>query len=304
MDVPQLANKDQEIAYWKDLANKYLQEKTDAQQELEDFSEESRQLECELEASLEQSENVIRDLRLTIRNLQAELESSKNKLEKLDKENCSLEINCNALSSEKEKLLIYIRELEQKNDDLERAHRNVTESVATFEDLLNKAYEKNALLENEVGEKENLQVQLQRMRDEARDLQQELKIKVKDGDKSLMNGYSNSYMNLSLDSNRLHCEMETQTVDNQTSVKNQPSNINGNGLTSGGRIIAMNIVGDLLRKVGNMEAKLSKLPNDGGLVAQNGIYSGDTPPSTYRNRRSTRTPNSPLVLGCKYNIPS
>ncbi|XP_026469396.1 nuclear distribution protein nudE-like 1-B isoform X3 [Ctenocephalides felis] len=260
MDFPQYANKDQEISYWKDLADKYLQEKSDAQQELEDFTEESRQLECELEASLKQSENEIRDLRLTVRNLQAELESSRNKLETFDKENCSLEVNCNALSSEKEKLLIYIRELEQKNDDLERAHRNVTESVATFEDLLNKAYEKNALLENEVGEKENLQVQLQRLRDEARDLKQELKIKVKDGDKNLTNGYSNSYMNLSLDSNRLHCEMETQTVvDNQTTMNTpikQQLKIDGNSLTSAGRISAMNIVGDLLRKVGMADTVL------------------------------------------------
>lgn len=51
--------------------------KSDAQQELEDFTEESRQLERELEASLEQSDNIIRDLQLTNRNLQAELESSR-----------------------------------------------------------------------------------------------------------------------------------------------------------------------------------------------------------------------------------
>lgn len=55
----------------------FLIRKSDAQQELEDFTEESRQLECELEASLKQSENEIRDLRLTVRNLQAELESSR-----------------------------------------------------------------------------------------------------------------------------------------------------------------------------------------------------------------------------------
>lgn len=44
----------------------------------------------------------------------------------------------------------------------------VTESVAGFESMLNQAYEKNALLEMEVDEKEALQVKLQRLMDETR----------------------------------------------------------------------------------------------------------------------------------------
>jgi nuclear distribution protein NudE len=62
----------------------------------------------------------------------------------------------------------YIRELEQKNDDLERTNRVVSESVAGFEAMLNQAYEKNAMLEMEMDEKEQLQVNLQRLMDEAR----------------------------------------------------------------------------------------------------------------------------------------
>lgn len=58
--------------------------------------------------------------------------------------------------------------MEQINDDLERAQRVVTESVAGFEGMLNQAYEKNALLEMEVDEKEVLQVKLQRLMDETR----------------------------------------------------------------------------------------------------------------------------------------
>ena len=43
-----------------------------------------------------------------------------------------------------------------------------SESVAEFETMLNQAYEKNALLELEVDEKERMQVKLQRLMDEAR----------------------------------------------------------------------------------------------------------------------------------------
>lgn len=63
---------------------------------------------------------------------------------------------------------MYIREIEQKNDDLERAHRIVAESVTGMETMLNQAYEKNALLEVEMDEKEVLRVKMQRLMDEAR----------------------------------------------------------------------------------------------------------------------------------------
>lgn len=62
----------------------------------------------------------------------------------------------------------YIRELEQKNDDLERAERMITESVAAVEASLHTALEKNALLESEVDEKENLKEKVQRLVDETK----------------------------------------------------------------------------------------------------------------------------------------
>lgn len=74
----------------------------------------------------------------------------------------------NQLASERDNLKVYIRELEQKNDDLERTNRVVSESVSGFEAMLNQAYEKNALLEMEMDEKEQLQINLQRLMDEAR----------------------------------------------------------------------------------------------------------------------------------------
>lgn len=83
----------------------------------------------------------------------------------------------NQLNSERESLRSYVRELEQKNDDLERTNRVVSESVAGFEAMLNQAYEKNAMLEMEIDEKEQMQINLQRLMDEARDLKQELKIR-------------------------------------------------------------------------------------------------------------------------------
>lgn len=74
----------------------------------------------------------------------------------------------NQLVTERDYLKNYIRDLEQKNDDLERTNRVVSESVSGFEAMLNQAYEKNAMLEMEIDEKEQMQINLQRLMDEAR----------------------------------------------------------------------------------------------------------------------------------------
>lgn len=92
-------------------------------------------------------------------------------------ETATFETKVSQLLNERDSLKSYVRELEQKNDDLERTNRVATESVAGFEAMLNQAYEKNALLEMEIDEKEQMQINLQRLMDEARDLKQELNIR-------------------------------------------------------------------------------------------------------------------------------
>lgn len=67
-----------------------------------------------------------------------------------------------------EKLIKYIRDLEQKNDDLERSERVMLETVGDIEAKLNSAIERNALLENELDEKETLKAMVQRLKDEHR----------------------------------------------------------------------------------------------------------------------------------------
>ena len=73
-------------------------------------------------------------------------------------------------------LFRYVRELEQQNDDLERAKRSTLASLEDFEGRLNIAIERNAFLESELDEKENLKMVVQRLKDETRDLRSELKV--------------------------------------------------------------------------------------------------------------------------------
>lgn len=177
MDTRTFNSIEEECSYWKELSKLYRKEKADCQKEFEDFTEESRQLEQELEATLIQNEKQLRDANQTIDSLRDENQSLRQRLTSYERDASAYETKLNQLLTERDSLKNYIRELEQKNDDLERTNRVVSESVAGFEAMLNQAYEKNAMLEMEIDEKEQLQVNLQRLMDEARDLKQELKIR-------------------------------------------------------------------------------------------------------------------------------
>ncbi|XP_045497126.1 nuclear distribution protein nudE-like 1 isoform X1 [Colias croceus] len=245
MESPQQL--DDSIEYWKKQAKYYEQKVIDIQQELDEYTENSAQLEKELEASLVQVEKQNRDLEHQNQRLKNEIEMLRNKLERSQHETNALENELQTLKKEKEKQSTYVREIEQKNDDLERGQRVIAESVACIEALLNQAYERNAVLESEVDEVENLRIKLQRANDEARDLKQELKviekipaIKKEDGgtNESVCNGHSNT--------SRTQVEIETQT----SIASPLRREINGNAMTPSSRVSAINIVGDLLRKVG------------------------------------------------------
>ncbi|XP_013143730.1 PREDICTED: nuclear distribution protein nudE-like 1 [Papilio polytes] len=235
------------VEFWRKQAKYYEQKVIDIQQELDEYTENSAQLEKELEASLVQVEKQNRDLEHQNQRLKNDIDILRKKLERSQHETNALESELQALKIEKEKQATYIREIEQKNDDLERGQRVITESVSCIETLLNQAYERNAVLESEVDEIENLRVKLQRANDEARDLKQELKViekvpEYKKEDGSIENVCNGHISNTS----RTQVEIETQT----SLTTPQKREINGNAMTPSSRVTAINIVGDLLRKVG------------------------------------------------------
>ncbi|XP_036335550.1 nuclear distribution protein nudE homolog isoform X1 [Rhagoletis pomonella] len=191
MESPPMFNSvEDECRYWKERAKLYHKEWTDVKQEYDEYVEQSRQMEAEMDATLEQKQSIIKDLRSTLSSLEKENESLKLKLQSHAIELANTERQLENLRNERDTLKLYLRQLEQKNDDLERAHRILNESIADFETMLDKAYEKNALLEMEVDEKEMLQEKLQRLMDETRDLKQELNVKTR-------NPLSGSVSNLS-----------------------------------------------------------------------------------------------------------
>ena len=97
--------------------------------------------------------------------MQLENDNIRDKLEQCSREYhhqiSELETELAEIKGIKEKLHKYVRELEQQNDDLERAKRSTLASVEDFESRLNSAIERNAFLESELDEKESLKAAVQ-----------------------------------------------------------------------------------------------------------------------------------------------
>uniref|UniRef100_A0A3P8W7N0 NudE neurodevelopment protein 1-like 1a n=1 Tax=Cynoglossus semilaevis TaxID=244447 RepID=A0A3P8W7N0_CYNSE len=272
--IPKFSSKDEEIDFWKTLCLKYKQGCQEAQEELMEFQEGSRELEAELEAQLGQAEHRMKDLHSENQRLKNEVEILKERLEHQYsqgyKQISMLEDDLGQTRSIKEQLHKYVRELEQSNDDLERAKRATIVSLENFEQRLNQAIERNAFLESELDEKESLLVSVQRLKDEARDLRQELAVKERQTDVTRMSAPSSPTQDnvkmdtavqasLSLPATPLSKGLD-KAFANPAGIL---SNIYGSNspLTPSARISALNIVSDLLRKVGALESKLAACRN-------------------------------------------
>ncbi|XP_013911429.1 PREDICTED: nuclear distribution protein nudE-like 1 isoform X1 [Thamnophis sirtalis] len=272
-EIPAFSTSVEEAAYWKELTLKYKQSFQEAHEELAEFQEGSRELEAELEAQLVQAEQRNRDLQADNQRLKQEVETLKEKLEHQYAQNYKqvslLEDDLSQTRAIKDQLHKYVRELEQANDDLERAKRATIVSLEDFEQRLNQAIERNAFLESELDDKESLLVSVQRLKDEARDLRQELAVRERQQEVTRKSAPSSPTLDCEKMDSAVQASLSLPATPVgkgcENSFPNSPKAIpNGFGtspLTPSARISALNIVGDLLRKVGALESKLAACRN-------------------------------------------
>nr|XP_040041818.1 nuclear distribution protein nudE homolog 1 [Gasterosteus aculeatus aculeatus]XP_040041819.1 nuclear distribution protein nudE homolog 1 [Gasterosteus aculeatus aculeatus] len=257
----------EELGFWKEQAEAHQQRADEAQEELQEFQQMSRDYEAELEAELKQCEGRNKELLLDNNRLRMELESIKEKFEAQHSEAfrhiSTLEENLAQTTAVRDHLQKYIRELEQSNDDLERTKRATIMSLEDFEQRMNHVIERNAFLESELDEKENLLESVQRLKDEARDLRQELAVRQKERRPSISLGKDLDRADPQFPSAGSPSGAVTPSKPISSFATPPPSSIRrGDGLTgmpltTSARISALNIVGELLRKVGNLESKLA-----------------------------------------------
>lgn len=296
-EPPEFGSLEEELEYWKDQATRHQQSAEEAQEELQEFQQMSRDYEVELETELKQCEARNRELLAANNRLRMELENYKEKYETQHSEAyrqiSTLEGDLAETTAIRDQLHKYIRELEQANDDLERTKRATIMSLEDFEQRMNQVIERNAFLESELDEKENLLESVQRLKDEARDLRQELAVQQKQQVQDRKPSLSSATKEPSSSSSSSSAGLPTppltppdkRTEDKTTSSSsNQPvpsattpsrppataepfvtptpsisrgESLSGTPLTTSARISALNIVGELLRKVGNLESKLA-----------------------------------------------
>ena len=188
--------------------------------------------------------------------MQLENDNIRDKLEQCSREYhhqiSELENELAEIKGIKEKLHKYVRELEQQNDDLERAKRNTLASLEEFEGSMNAAIERNAFLESELDEKENLAMAVFRLKEEARELRSELQVLNPQVEENEIEKVKQTKDNVKEEQNSL------KKVTAETPVKPQSVSAAGNAhppSTPSARISALSIVGNCLRKIGALELK-------------------------------------------------
>lgn len=313
MESKKFSSPQEEIKFWREKAEQFKQELEETKEEFEDFQVSSREFEAELETQVEQLEKKNKTLEQSNSSLQHEVETLRSKLEALHGQShvqiSELESELLQVRAFKDELQKYIRELEQANDDLERAKRATVVSLEDFETRLNQAIERNAFLESELDDKETLCETVQRLKDEARDLRQEIDVRQKSTPnsgattptnsqlsvESRLHGNVNHNNNTKLPDGAVKSEVNgtvnhaTDQGANVTPNKGVPTMNGGTPLTPSARISALNIVGDLLRKVGALENKLASCRN---FVKDpprgSNPRSGNSPVNSPRTKRMTR----------------
>jgi len=314
MDSPCFDNPNDEASYWKQMAQEYLSKLQDVRDEFDEFQQGSQELEAELEVQLEQYEQRVSELVSAKEKLEEENHVIKEKLEALERDSyvqvTELQDENLKIKTVSEEMQKYIRELEQCNDDLERSKRATICSLEEFDVRLNNAIERNAFLENELEEKEQLIITVQRLKDESRDLKGELASTTGKGRKSSLNesklrleeSQSNAVeTNNVVESKKLNAispkRIDTsdsnQIKKHDSAVNNTPLQNVSNQMSPSARISALNIVSDLLRKVGALESKLARCRN----FVQDHPQGGNSSPHMLCGAPSIGDASSPLPNG-------
>lgn len=219
------------VEYWKE---KY----DDLNSQYDEFQKQSFELENELEVQLKHSENQIKDLQNRTNRLSMDNETLKNKLNDVNisthKQISNLQEELAKFKAVKEEMQKYIRELEQKNDNLEQTNRCAMFSLGEFEAKMNEALEKNAILQSEMEAKDDLSETVQRLRDETRDLKQELAVRQKANQS--INLKNTIETNATINSIKMDASSSSQNTDyslNKNEIKSEASQHNNtNSLTN------------------------------------------------------------------------
>ncbi|KAJ1860345.1 NADH:ubiquinone oxidoreductase [Coemansia sp. RSA 2703] len=171
---------EEEIKYWREMAIDMRERYMDKELELEEFQVQSSELETELESEIARLESALAELRVRNEKYKHDIEDLKEKYQraqlKAGEDLASIERELQFVRSQQEYYKSRTRDLEQTNDDLERNERAAKSSLQAMECKLSRAMEENTHLMGEVNTKKVLVDEVQRLKDELKDLNLELNV--------------------------------------------------------------------------------------------------------------------------------
>lgn len=164
--------------HWRREAESLRAQLEESQTNFEDYQEQSRELEEEMEAEMTRTTLKLQEVTSRCHKLEAENGDLQQRLQQTRESSrqhiFTLESQVSEASAQLDDLRRRFRELEQQNDDLERAERVAASSLGEIEGRYGRLLERTALLEEDLEEKNVLIGELQRVRDELGDMHQEV----------------------------------------------------------------------------------------------------------------------------------
>ncbi|GAA5798775.1 hypothetical protein EDC94DRAFT_679235 [Helicostylum pulchrum] len=178
--IMQFNSAQDELEYWRAHSEDLENTLQDTRAALDEFQVSSRELEEELEKELQTTEKAYNDLKSRCEHFKRDAENWKSKYtESKHEQNITMvqmQREIDILRATEDTFRKQVLELELDNDDLERTERAATSSLTDLEMKMNRAIERNVILENEISTKDNLTEQAQRLRDELNEVNQELSV--------------------------------------------------------------------------------------------------------------------------------
>ncbi|KAJ1726475.1 NADH:ubiquinone oxidoreductase [Coemansia biformis] len=174
------ASSQEELAYWRNASYALRDQLENKEVELAEYMAESSELEAELESEIKRVEAANAELRAKNERYKFEIAELKEKYQsaqlKAGEDLESIERELQFVRSQQEYYKSRTRELEQDNDDLERNERAAKSTLQAMETRLSRAMEENSHLLGEAETKKMLADEVQRLKDELKDLNLELNI--------------------------------------------------------------------------------------------------------------------------------
>ncbi|PLW45369.1 hypothetical protein PCASD_03139 [Puccinia coronata f. sp. avenae] len=180
MEEPSFTSDGEALEYYRSLARSLHSDLDDTKLALDEFQVSSKELETELEKELQATEKQLKELRGKEENLLHEIEQWKIKYHSSLKDHTKtmthMQTELETCRKSNEEYRTRLRDMELDNDELEGKERMVASSLQDVESKYGKAIERITLLEDELIEKSKLEEEHQRLKDDLRDMAEEMAI--------------------------------------------------------------------------------------------------------------------------------